>query len=101
MVRGLITMNDHEKIASLVVDKLKLENRSERDEVFMKKLAAMLIEHRAPCHDLSKEQVDSLKEVLKKYKRLERGLFWVIVTVSGLMIKKIIDWAGVNLHWGS
>lgn len=93
-------MEDYEKIASLVVDKLRAENRPERDEEFMEKLAAMLIEHRAPCHDLTHKEVESVKEVIKKYKKLEKGLFWVFIMIAGLAIKSIYAWANTNIHWG-
>ncbi len=95
-----LTEEDHDKIASLVVDNLKEQNRPDRDDEFVEKIAEMLIEHRSPCHDLSSDDVDSLKVLIKKYKRLEKGVFLISVAVVIFLIKSAYGWVVSNIHWG-
>ena len=60
---------DENQIADLVVKKLK-EGRAQRsDEDFAMMLAEALHEHRAPCHDLTDEDVKSLQDVIEKAKK--------------------------------
>ena len=91
---------DEEKIAELVFQKLKADRSPDRDKEFARELAEMLHEHRAPCHDLTDEDVKSLRGVIKTAKKLDRGVFWLFLTLGGLIIKTIYDYLTKNLHWG-
>ena len=93
-------MEDIERIADLVVAKLK-EGRAQRsDEEFAMMLAEALHEHRAPCHDLSDEDVKSLRDIITTAKKFDRGVFWVLITLGSLILKTAWDFFAKNIHWG-
>ena len=92
---------DVEKIAALVATKLKppLHDESSDNEL-LEKLAAMLVEHRSPCHDFSKDDVHTLKNIIKKNLRLAKTKAALKLTVAGLIIREIWLFLKENLHWG-
>lgn len=92
--------DDHEKIASLVVEKLQADNRPDRDEKFMKKLAAMLIEHRSPCHDITDGDMDTIRGWIDRQKTFNKGKFVIGVSLIVFLMKKLYDFFNTNIHWG-
>lgn len=83
-------MTDIEKIAELVVEKLKDERETRSDEDFAIMLAEKLHEHRSPCHELTQDEVFSLKNIIKKHLRLAKTKAAIKIGVVLFIIKELI-----------
>lgn len=70
------------------------------NEDLLKKLTASLIEHRSPCHDLSEDDMHTLKSIIKGKLRLAKTKGAVKLTVIGLVLREIWLILKENLHWG-
>jgi len=79
---------------------LTSKNREYRDDQFIKKLVDEMVEHRSPCHNLDETDVGSIKDVIKKYRKMERGFSMVLWGILLYIAKNIYDLLIVNLHWG-
>lgn len=91
---------DYDKLSDMVVDKLSDKNRPSRDDDFIKKLVNEMVEHRSPCHNLDDKEVDSIKEVIRKAKKLDRGTSFIAWGLLLYILKNIYDLFAVNIHWG-
>ena len=76
------------------------EREPQRDEDFAVMLAEKLHEHRSPCHDLTEDEIFSVKSIIKKNLRLSKTKTAVNVGVIIFIIREIIIAAKENLHWG-
>lgn len=70
------------------------------NEELLRKLTASLIEHRSPCHDLSKDDMHAIKSMIKSKLRLAKTKGAVKLTVIGLVLREIWLLLKENLHWG-
>lgn len=84
----------------MVVDKLSDKKRPHRDDVFIKKLVSEMIEHRSPCHSLDDKEVESIKEVIKKARKLDRGISFITWGILLYILKGAYDLLAVNVQWG-
>ncbi len=91
---------DYNKLSDLVVKKLEAKNRPERDEEFVNKIVNTLVEHRSPCHNLNEQQVESIKEVVKKAKRLDKGITFISWALLLYILKNALELLAINIHWG-
>ena len=91
---------DYDKLAERVADKLAEKNRPSRDDDFIKKLVDTLVEHRSPCHNFDNEEVDSIKNFIRKEKKRDKGRFLVTWGIILYIIKSVYDFAILNIHWG-
>lgn len=91
---------DYDKLSGMVVEKLEKKNRPNRDDEFVRKLVDEMVEHRSPCHNLDKKEVESLKEVIKKYKKFDKGFTVVAWGVVLYLIKNGLEFLAINVHWG-
>lgn len=91
---------DYDKLSSLVVSKLETKNRPNRDDEFVKKLVSEMIEHRSPCHNLDIKDVASIKEVIKKYKKIDKGIAVISWAVILYLVKSGLEFLAINVHWG-
>ena len=93
-------MSDEKKIAEHLYALMEGESPRRSDEDFAILLADKLHEHRSPCHDLTDDDIQSIREVLKTAKRLDRGLFWLFVTLGGLIINTAYNYITEHMRWG-
>lgn len=93
-------MADEEKIADLIFQKLKDKRGQRSDEDFAVMLAEKLHEHRSPCHELTQDEVFSVKNIVKKHLRLAKTKAGIKIGVGIFIIREIIIAAKENLHWG-
>lgn len=91
---------DYDKLSDMVVDKLKKKDRPERDNEFINKLVSALVKHRSPCHNLDNEEVASVKELIRKERKLAKGRFLITWGIILYVLKSAYDFAIVNIHWG-
>lgn len=92
---------DYNKLADLVVCKLSDKNRPNRDDDFIKRLVAEMVEHRSPCHNLDNDEVESVKDFIKKEKKRDKGRFLITWGIILYILKGIYDLAIMNIHWGT
>ena len=91
---------DYDKLSNMVVSKLSDKNRPNRDDAFIKKLVAEMVEHRSPCHNLDDDEVGSIKDFIKKEKSRDKGRFLVTWGIILYILKSVYDLAVANIHWG-
>lgn len=91
---------DYNKLSDLVVSKLSDKSRPKRDDEFIKKLVSEMIEHRSPCHSLDDKEVESIKEVIKKAKKLDRGISFITWGILLYVLKSAYDLLAINIQWG-
>lgn len=95
---------DYEKLSDLVVDKLTKERPARNDEEFAIMLAEKLIEHRSPCHDLSDDEIHTLKNMIQSKMKLARTKGAIKIGVCLLLIKEsyplVLAFIKKNFHWG-
>ena len=91
---------DYDKLSNMVVKKLEEKNRPNRDDEFVKKLVAEMIEHRSPCHNLDKNEVQSIKDVVKKAKRIDKGITFITWGILLYVLKSGLELLAINVHWG-
>ena len=93
-------MSDHDKIAGLVVEKLKASNREQRDEEFINKLVAKIQEQPAPCSTFSEDDVIVLRDLIVKRKKLGKGLAWLAAAVLLMWVKDFYSLVSPYLPFG-
>lgn len=91
---------DYNKLSDLVVRKLEEKNRPDRDDEFVKKLVSEMVEHRSPCHNLDDKDVESIKSVVKKARRLDKGITYISWALLLYVLKSILEMLAINVHWG-
>lgn len=95
---------DYEKLSDLVVDKLTNERPARNDEEFAVMLAEKLIEHRSPCHDLSDDEIHTLKNIIQSKMRLAKTKTALKLGVCLILLRESYTLACTfikeNLHWG-
>ena len=91
---------DYEKLSGMVVKKLGEKNRPDRDDEFLNKLVDKIVEHRSPCHNFDNDEVDSIKEFIRKEKKRDKGRFLITWGIILYILKDIYDFALLNIHWG-
>lgn len=91
---------DYEKLSGMVVKKLGEKNRPDRDDEFLNKLVDKIVEHRSPCHNFDNDEVDSIKEFIRKEKKRDKGRFLITWGIILYILKDIYDVALLNIHWG-
>ena len=91
---------DYEKLSGMVVKKLGEKNRPDRDDEFLNKLVDKIVEHRSPCHNFDNDEVDSIKEFIRKEKKRDKGRFLITWGIILYILKDIYDLALLNIHWG-
>ena len=90
---------DYEKLSEMVVDKLSEKDRLNRDDEFIGKLVDAMVAHRSPCHELDEKQVESIKEVIKKAKKLDKGITFISWGLLLYILKTAWDFFAINIHW--
>ena len=90
---------DYDKLAGMVADKLGATHRPARDDAFIKKLVAEMIEHRSPCHDLTDKEIDTIKNVVKNYRKVDKGVTFIVWGLLLYILKNCYDLLALNLKW--
>lgn len=90
---------DYDKIADMVANKLKEKRQHRSDEDFAMMLAEKLQEHRSPCHGLKLDDIEDIKDLIKRAKRFRRGFaaFWLMFL--GLVAKSMYEKLSSHFHW--
>ena len=91
---------DYDKLSDLVASKLGQQSRPERDKKFLKQFIDAMVEHRSPCHEFSKEEVDSLQGIADRDKKFKKGKFIVTWGIVLYIAKSFYDLAVQNIRWG-
>jgi len=89
---------DYDKLSDMVVSKLKESNRKNRDEEFIQKLVDEMIRHRSPCHNLSGEDVQSIKTFIEDRLKYAKAKGLVKVALAIFILKEVISFIISNLH---
>ena len=55
------------------------------------KLVDKMIEHRSPCHSLNEKEVESIKEVVKKARKLDKGITFITWGILLYILKNLYD----------
>ena len=96
--------DDYEKIATLaaqkVVRELHTNRQPNRDDEFIQKLVTAMVEHRSPCHELSPEEVHSLKTFVESRIKYAKAKGLVKIALAIFVIKELYIFILANLHWG-
>ena len=93
--------NDHEEIANIVVEKLRNERSANRDDEFVKKLVTAMVEHRSPCHNLSDEEVQTLRAFVASRVRFAKSKGLVKAGLVLYVLKEVITFVVSNVHMGA
>ncbi len=64
------------------------------------KIAEKLQEKTPPCFLLSDEDIDTLRDLVKKKKLMGKGFLWLLFAVAGMLLKDLYALISSNLHWG-
>lgn len=110
-----LTDEDYKAIADKVIAKLrdgteifeqgpapgKKHERRFSDDEFIKKLVDEMIKHRSPCHELDDRDIDSLKDVIKHYRKIGKGVAFISWSIILYMLKSLYDILIANIHWGN
>lgn len=91
---------DYNKLSDLIAEKMSTKNGHEVDDEFIKKLVDEMIAHRSPCHELDEKEVESIKNVVKKAKKLDRGIAFITWGIVLYILKWLWDILIVNIHIG-
>lgn len=91
---------DYDKLSDMVVKKLGENDRPDREEELVTKIVDTLVKHRSPCHNLNEQQVESIKEVVKKAKKLDKGITMITWALLLYILKNALELLAINIHWG-
>ena len=91
---------DYERLSDLVVNKLERRSEPDRDKLLIKELVSEMVAHRSPCHNLDEDEVDSVKALISKEKKLAKGRFLITWSIILYILKSLYDIAIINIHWG-
>ena len=91
---------DYDKLSDMVVDKISEKNRPKRDDEFVKKLVDEMVAHRSPCHELDDKEVESIKDVVKKAKKLDKGITFISWGLLLYILKTAWDFLTIDINFG-